>query len=403
MKLSEELEWRGFISQHTFKNLSDIDNNSLKFYWGADPSSDSLTIGNLAPAMMVRHFIEHGHKAVLLVGGATGLIGDPKEQERSQKTVDEISSNKEAIRKQYDNIFRGAQYEIVDNYDWFKNINYLDFLRDIGKNVPLSSMLAREFVQTRLGIDGGGISYAEFSYSLIQGYDFLHLFKEKDVTLQLCGSDQWGNVIAGIDLIRRKESSEANALAMPLIINKSTGIKFGKSESGAVWLDPNKTSAFSFYQFWLNVDDSSVVDYLKIYTMLSKDEIINLESSQKTNPEKRDAQKALAFEVTKLIHGEERAQSVKKVTSVLFENEDFSTLTSQDLDILSKEIVCVSMPNELLDILIEAKVCKSKNEAKRLIEGNAVAVSGNKVSENTTINKNSLIKIGKNRFILVRQ
>lgn len=403
MKLSEELVWRGFVSQHTFKDLKELDGQTINFYWGADPSSDSLTIGNLAPAMMIRHFIDHGHNAFLLIGGATGLIGDPKDEERIQKSEEEIKKNKESIKKQYDTIFKNKNYQIVDNYDWFKEIKYLDFLRDIGKNVPLSSMLGREFVQSRLGNEGSGISYAEFSYSLIQGYDFLHLFKNHAVTLQLCGSDQWGNVVAGLDLIRRKESGEANALSMPLIVNKNTGVKFGKSEAGAIWLDQNKTSVYSFYQFWLNVDDESVIDYLKIYTMLSKDKIDRLEKSRNENPENREAQKALAHEVTSLIHGDNRAESVRKVIAVLFDNEDLETLSSSELDILSQEIPKVSLPNDILNALIESTLCSSKNEAKRLLEGRAVSVSGKKITENYTLDKNTLIKVGKNRFILVRQ
>lgn len=403
MKLSEELVWRGFVSQHTFKDLKELDGQTINFYWGADPSSDSLTIGNLAPAMMIRHFIDHGHNAFLLIGGATGLIGDPKDEERIQKSEEEIKKNKESIKKQYDTIFKNKNYQIVDNYDWFKDIKYLDFLRDIGKNVPLSSMLGREFVQSRLGNEGSGISYAEFSYSLIQGYDFLHLFKNHAVTLQLCGSDQWGNVVAGLDLIRRKESGEANALSMPLIVNKNTGVKFGKSEAGAIWLDQNKTSVYSFYQFWLNVDDESVIDYLKIYTMLSKDKIDRLEKSRNENPENREAQKALAHEVTSLIHGDNRAESVRKVIAVLFDNEDLETLSSSELDILSQEIPKVSLPNDILNALIESTLCSSKNEAKRLLEGRAVSVSGKKITENYTLDKNTLIKVGKNRFILVRQ
>lgn len=403
MKLSEELVWRGFVSQHTFKDLKELDGQTINFYWGADPSSDSLTIGNLAPAMMIRHFIDHGHNAFLLIGGATGLIGDPKDEERIQKSEEEIKKNKESIKKQYDTIFKNKNYQIVDNYDWFKDIKYLDFLRDIGKNVPLSSMLGREFVQSRLGNEGSGISYAEFSYSLIQGYDFLHLFKNHAVTLQLCGSDQWGNVVAGLDLIRRKESGEANALSMPLIVNKNTGVKFGKSEAGAIWLDQNKTSVYSFYQFWLNVDDESVIDYLKIYTMLSKDKIDLLEKSRNENPENREAQKTLAHQVTSLIHGDNRAESVRKVIAVLFDNEDLETLSSSELDILSQEIPKVSFPNDILNALIESTLCSSKNEAKRLLEGRAVSVSGKKITENYTLDKNTLIKVGKNRFILVRQ
>src|SRR5665647_300285 len=260
MNLSEELLWRGFVNQTTLKDLSILDTQPLSFYWGVDPSADSMTIGNLAAAMMVRHFIDHGHKAYLLVGGATGMIGDPdgKADERNLKTLDEIAHNKQAIAGQYSQVFASKDFTLVDNYDWFKDINYIDFLRMVGKNVPISQMLGRDFVQSRIGEDGSGISYAEFSYSLIQGYDFLHLSRAFGVTLQVCGADQWGNSIAGVDLIRRLDAKEAHVYSTPLIINKTTGVKFGKSEGGAVWLDSTKTSVYAFYQFWLNLDDASV-------------------------------------------------------------------------------------------------------------------------------------------------
>jgi tyrosyl-tRNA synthetase len=217
MTLSEELAWRGFSNQRTYQSITAVDQKPITFYWGVDPSADSMQVGNLAIAMMVRHFIEHGHKAVLLVGGATGMIGDPdgKTEERSLKTVEEISENKTKIADQYKRIFAGLPFEIVDNYDWFKDMRYLDFLRQVGKHMPMSQMLQREFVQTRLGEAGSGISYAEFSYALIQGYDFLHLYKEKGVTLQVAGSDQWGNCIAGVELIRRVANGEAHIWSAP--------------------------------------------------------------------------------------------------------------------------------------------------------------------------------------------
>ncbi|MCA9327865.1 tyrosine--tRNA ligase, partial [Candidatus Saccharibacteria bacterium] len=231
MTLSEELAWRGFTNQTTYKDVGVLDDASqpITFYWGVDPSADSMTVGNLAIAMMVRHFIQHGHKAVLLVGGATGMIGDPdgKKEERDLKSLEEIERNKYAISTQYKTVFAGQDFEIVDNYDWFKGMGYLQFLREIGKHVPMRQMLGREFVQSRLQEDGAGISYAEFSYSLIQGYDFLHLFREKGVTLQLCGADQWGNSIAGVELVRRIAGGEAHIWSAPLVVNASTGVKFG--------------------------------------------------------------------------------------------------------------------------------------------------------------------------------
>jgi tyrosyl-tRNA synthetase len=404
MKLSEELQWRGFINQTTYDDLSQLDQAPISFYWGVDPSADSMTIGNFAAAMMVRHFIDHGHKAFLLVGGATGMIGDPdgKKDERNLKTLDEIAKNKAGIAEQYKTAFAGQDFTIVDNYDWFKNINYLDFLRDVGKNVPMSQMLGRDFVKSRLGDDGSGISYAEFSYSLIQGYDFLHLFREHGVTLQVCGADQWGNSIAGVDLIRRIEGGEAHVYSTPLVINKATGVKFGKSEGGAVWLDPKKTSTYKFYQFWLNVDDEGAVDYAKIYTLLSKDEIEELATKQQANPSAREAQKTLAREVTALVHGKERQESVERVTEVLFGQKDIHELNSDDLDALAGEIPTLATGKTIVEVLAESGNATSNGEARRLITGGAVSVNGEKIAEDRQLADLSLVKKGKNSFILVR-
>lgn len=404
MKLSEELQWRGFVNQTTFKDLNQLDAEPISFYFGVDPSADSMTIGNLAAAMMVRHFIDHGHKAFLLVGGATGMIGDPdgKANERNLKTLDEIAKNKAGIASEYSRIFNGQDFTLVDNYDWFKNINYLDFLRTVGKHVPMSQMLGRDFVQARLGENGAGISYAEFSYSLIQGYDFVHLYREHGVTLQVCGADQWGNSIAGVDLIRRLEAAEAHVYSTPLVINKATGVKFGKSEGGAVWLNPAKTSVYKFYQFWLNVDDEGVIDYAKIYTLLSKDAIDALASEQHQNPGARTVQKALAREVTTLVHGKERCESVQRVTEVLFGDMQVDELTDDDLDALAEEIPAVSTGKTVVESLVEGKIAASNGEARRLIIGGAVSVNGEKITEDTLLHELSLIKKGKNSFILVR-
>lgn len=404
MKLSEELKWRGFINQTTYQDITILDREPIYFYWGVDPSSDSMTIGNLAAGMMVRHFIDYGHKAFLLVGGATGMIGDPdgKSNERNLKTLEEITKNKNAIADQYRQIFAGKEFTIVDNYDWFKDMNYLDFLRSVGKYVPLNQMLGRDFVQKRLGNDGSGISYAEFSYSLIQGYDFVHLFRNHGVTLQVCGSDQWGNSIAGVDLIRRIEGKEAHVYTTPLIMNKATGLKFGKSEGGAIWLSSEKTSVYKFYQFWLNVDDMGVADYLKVYTLLSKQEIEDLIDKTNNNPSDRFAQKALAHEVTKLVHGPERTAEVERVISVLFGNEDITSLSADDLDVLSNEIPYCRLGINVIEALVDSGLASSNGEARRLLTGSAVSINGKKVTENLIINDVSLLKKGKNSFILVK-
>lgn len=404
MTLSEELTWRGFVNQMTFDDIKQLDGEPIKFYWGVDPSARSMTIGNFSIAMMILHMIKHGHQAYLLVGGATGMIGDPdgKKDERNLKTLDEIAKNKEGIARQYSTVFEGQDFTMVDNYDWFKDMNYLTFLREVGKHVPLSNMLGRDFVQARLGQDGSGISYAEFSYSLIQGYDFVHLYREHGVTLQVCGADQWGNSIAGVDLLRRMEGVEAHVYSAPLVVNKATGVKFGKSEGGAVWLDPELTSVYKFYQFWLNVDDEGAIDYAKIYTLLSKEEIEGLIEKQRQDPSARDAQKTLAYEVTKLVHGEARTRSVMRVTDVLFGGADFASLNDDDLDALAAEIPTVNQGKLVTDLLVDAEVVGSKGEARRLIAGGAISLNGHKVAEDTEVTTRSLIKKGKNSFVLVR-
>ena len=404
MTLSEELTWRGFVNQMTYPDIKALDGSPISFYWGVDPSADSMTIGNFAAAMMVRHFINAGHKAYLLVGGATGMIGDPdgKKDERNLKTLDEIAKNKAGLAAEYEKIFAGQPFEVVDNYDWFKDMNYLTFLREVGKHVPMSQMLGREFIKARLGEGGEGISYAEFSYALIQGYDFLDLYRNYGVTLQLCGADQWGNSIAGVDLIRRIEGGEAHVYSTPLVINKATGVKFGKSEDGAVWLNPSKTSVYKFYQFWLNADDEGVVDYAKIYTLLNKEEIDRMAEEVATSPGAREAQKTLAREVTKIVHGAERTASVEKVTAVLFGGESFESLSSDEVDMLAVEIPTTSTGTTIVEALVAAGAAKSNGEARRLIEGGAVSLNGEKVSEDKTIERTSLLKKGKNTFILAR-
>lgn len=404
MKLSEELTWRGFVNQTTLTDINELDKGPLSFYFGVDPSADSMQIGNFASAMMVRHFINAGHKAYLLVGGATGLIGDPdgKKDERELRDADVVAKNTRSIAEQFERVFDGKDFTIVNNADWFKDINYVDFLHQIGKHVPLSSMIGREFVQSRLGEDGSGISYAEFSYSLIQAYDFLHLNREFGVTLQLCGGDQWGNSIAGVDLIRRIEGSEAHVYSAPLVMNKATGRKFGKTEGGAIWLDEKKTSVYKFYQFWLNSDDLGVVDYAKIFTLLDRNAIADMERQVAENPGAREAQKTLAFEVTKLVHGEDRAKSAERVTAVLFGGGSFSDLSDADVELLSYEIPSVSVGLTAIGALVDAGIAKSNGEARRLIEGGGVSVSGEKLVADKIIDAPALVKKGKNSFVLVR-
>lgn len=403
MKLTDELKWRGFVNQTTFKSKKPLDDGQLTFYLGVDPSADSMQVGNLAIVMMVRQFIKHGHRAVLLVGGATGLIGDPdgKADERLLKTEAQVVANKKAIASQYKQLLADQDFEIVDNYDWFKKMNYLEFLRDVGKHIPLRQMMGREFVQTRLNTTG--ISYAEFSYVLIQAYDFLHLFQEKGVSLQLCGADQWGNCIAGVDLIRRVTGQEANVWSAPLVIDKSTGRKFGKSEGGAIWLDARKTSPFKFYQFWLNTDDESVLDFLKIYTPLEKGQIDRVMKQFLADKKSRLAQKTLAYEVTKLVHGEPAAISVQSATEALFNNKNFQLLGTAELDTLKTELIVVSPGPNLAITLASTGLAQSATDARRLIQGGAVRLNGQKVASADYVFQDglNLLKVGKNKFALV--
>ena len=386
MTLSEELTWRGFVNQTTYKDLTALDGHPITFYWGVDPSADSMTIGNLAAAMMVRHFIDHGHKAILLVGGATGMIGDPdgKKQERDLLTLEQIEQNKQGISAQYKKVFAGQDFQIVDNYDWFKSMGYLEFLRDVGKHVPMRQMLGRDFVQSRLGDDGAGISYAEFSYSLIQGYDFLHLYRDYGVTLQVCGADQWGNSITGVDLIRRIEGAEAHVYSTPLIVNKTTGVKFGKSEDGAVWLDAAKTTPTQFYQFWVNLDDAGVEDYLKVYTLLPKEEIEEVMAQHHQNPGARLAQIKLAVEVTRIVHGEEQLAIAHDVTAYLT-GADVGHAEGDALATLRQEIPAVksTVDGSLVDALVASGLASSNTEARRFLSENAISVNGQKVQRDT--------------------
>ncbi len=404
MTLSEELTWRGFVNQMTFADITELDRETRTFYWGVDPSADSMTIGHLAPAMMIRHFINHGHKAILLAGGATGLIGDPdgKKQERDLKTVEEIQKNVDGIVAQYQGVFAGQEFDLVNNIDWFRDLGYLQFLREIGKHMSMTQLLDRDFIKSRIGEGGEGISYAEFSYALIQGYDFLHLYREKGATLQVAGADQWGNSISGVSLIRKLENAEAHVFTTPLIINKQTGVKFGKSEAGAVWLDPAKTSPYKFYQFWLNCDDETSEDLIKIYTMLDKETVEGVIANHRENPGARLLQKTLAREVTELIHGRDRRESVERVTAVLFGGEDFGSLNDADLDALAAEIPTVAKGNSVIETLTASGVVASNGEAKRLIAGGAVSINGQKITDDSQITDVSLVKKGKNNFVLVR-
>ncbi len=441
MKLSEELLWRGFTAETTIKNPEDLDTRENKqFYWGADPSADSLTIGNLAALMMCATFIRHGYKPYLLVGGATGQIGDPKENgERDLKSLDEVNHNKSCLKTQIENVLTNAiadgsgissedhklcraassvseeedsetiNISMVDNYDWFKDMNYLAFLREVGKTFSMTQLLDRQFVQNRIGEGGSGISYAEFSYTLIQGYDFLHLYRTYGIDLQLCGADQYGNCTSGIHMIKRLENATADVWSTPLVIDPVTGRKFGKSEGNAVWLaskdngSGNFTSVFDFYQFWLNQPDSSVEYLLKIYTTLDKPEIDQILEDHAKAPEKRLAQRKLAFGATAVVHGEKNAKAVEKLTNLLFSKDaDFSTLTPEDFKSFAEFFPSTTVGKNIIDILVETGLCTSKTEAKKAVVAGAISANGVKIiDETTTIDYPAIIKKGKNKFAVI--
>ena len=403
MQLSEELQWRGFWNQTTFTNDKLIDLENFTLYLGTDPSADSLHVGHLAVYMMVRHFLERGHKVFLLVGGGTGMIGDMRDtEERSLLSYAEIEHNKRALKAQVSQIFAGRDFTLVDNADWLGNLELLPFLRDIGKNFNMADLIGREFFKARID-NGKGLSFAEFTYTLLQGYDFWHLFKHHGVNLQIGGSDQWGNLVSGVELIRKKENAEVYAMTAPLLINKSTGRKFGKSEGGAVWLDENKTSVYKFYQFWLNVDDESAIEYMKIFTMLDRDTIEAIAENHAVNPGARSAQKVLAREVTDIVHGVNRRESVERVTEVLFGGGDFRQLSDDDLDALAKEIPRVDVGVGVIEALVVSGAVSSNGEAKRLLKSGAISLNGEKIAEDQAVNTTSLLKKGKNTFVLIME
>ena len=403
MKLSEELQWRGFWNQTTFTDDKLIDSENFTLYLGTDPSADSLHVGHLAVYMMVRHFLERGHKVFLLVGGGTGMIGDMRDtEERNLLPYEEIEHNKQALKSQVSRIFAGRDFTLVDNADWLAELELLPFLRDIGKNFNMADLVSREFFKARIN-NGKGLSFAEFTYTLLQGYDFWHLFNQYGVNLQIGGSDQWGNLLSGVDLIRKKENTEVYAMTAPLLINKSTGRKFGKSEGGAVWLDENKTSVYKFYQFWLNVDDESAIEYMKIFTMLDRDTIEAIAENHAVNPGARSAQKVLAREVTDIVHGSARRESVERVNEVLFGGGDFKKLSDDDLGALAEEIPCVDAGIDVIEALVESGAVGSNGEAKRLLKSGAISLNGEKLAENKVVNDASLLKKGKNTFVLIME
>ena len=376
MKLYDELVWRGLIDNVSDDKVKEmINNGGVTFYIGTDPTGDSLHIGHYSTFSMALRLKKAGHNPILLVGGATGLIGDPKPTaERPMITRQQLDYNYKHLRKQVEEIFG---FEVVNNYDWSKDINFIDYLRDYGKYFNLNYMLNKETVKSRLDI---GITYTEFSYMIMQALDFMHLYQTKGCTLQIGGSDQWGNITSGIELVRKKLGKEIYGLTMPLI-TKADGTKFGKSEGGAIWLDKTKTTPYEMYQFFLNSEDSKVIEYLKKLTFLSIEEIQELEQKHQTSPEKREAHKRLTEEVITFLHGKEEYNKAVKMSEALFSG-DIKSLTKEEIEICFKGVPEVTITSlNLLDTLIQSKICSSKREAREFITNGAISINGDKITD----------------------
>ena len=385
MTLFEDLKWRGLIKDIAGEE-SDLqkvlDGSPFSFYWGTDPTADSLHLGHYSSLCMAKRLANAGHHPVLLCGGATGRIGDPRPTaEREIISEETVNRNIQSIHNQIDRLIDGKA-ELVDNYDWMKDYTFLNFLRDIGKYINVNYMLDKDIIRRRLET---GITFAEFSYMLMQGYDFLHLYQTKNCIMQVAGSDQWGNITTGVDLIRKVLYKTAYAFTMPLILDP-TGKKFGKSEGNALWLDKNKTSAYEIYQYLINADDSKVLEYLKVFTFLSKEQIEDVYAQQQAAPETRIAQKTLAWEVVKDIHGKDEADNAVLVSQKLFAG-DFSGLSVQDIKAGMKGVPSFPFEKDepVIDILVNNKIASSKREARDFLKANAISVNGKPVSDETAL------------------
>ena len=416
MELLQDLTWRGIIYQQTDEEgLKDtLSKEPISLYCGVDPTADSMHIGHLLPFLTLRRFQQHGHRPIVLVGGATGLIGDPsgKSEERKLQTLETVQDNVAGIKKQLESIF---QFEgengaiMVNNYDWAGSMDVVTFLRDIGKHIGVNYMLAKDTIANRLET---GISFTEFTYTILQAMDFLHLYEHHNCRLQIGGSDQWGNITSGLELIRKvqSEGSKAYGLTIPLV-TKADGTKFGKTESGAIWLDPEKTTPYEFYQFWINTADADVVKYLKIFTFLSHEEIEQLDKAVQEEPHLRKAQKVLAEEMTRLIHGENSLQQAIKISQALFSG-DVSSLSAAEIAQGFKDVPAYTSHNEenLVDLLVAAKISPSKRQAREDISNGAVTVNGEKITDTTYAltetdrieGQFTIIRRGKKKYTLIK-
>lgn len=421
MTLSENIVWRGFVNQMTHPELSErLDNDALTFYCGFDPTADSLHIGHLLAAMGVAHLQRGGHRPIILVGGGTGLIGDPsgKKDERSLLSLERVAENALCLRAQLEHFvdFEGSNAAIMaNNAEWLCKLPLIDFLRDIGKHFSVNAMLNRDSVRLRLQDREHGISYTEFTYSLLQAYDYLHLCQQYDCRLQVGGSDQWGNIVSGMDLTRRLTGKETYGLTFPLV-TKSDGTKFGKSESGNVWLDPKRTSPYKFYQFWINQADADTGHYLRLFTFLEREDIEDLERKTVEEPQKRAAQRRLAEETTRMVHGEAALKNAVHASEAMF-GGDLDGLDEETLLDVFSEVPSASVPRAqltgakpLLDVLVESGVFPSKGEARRMVKNGGLYLNNRRIdTEDTRFDANSLItgnmavvRKGKKNYHLLR-
>ena len=392
MTLYEDLEWRGLIKDVAGEDIKDkLNNEKISFYWGTDPTADSLHLGHYSSLITAKRLAKAGHHPILLVGGATGLIGDPRPTaERELIAKETVEKNIEGIKAQVLRIFDGNA-EIVNNYDWMKDFSFLDFLRDIGKYINVSYMLGKDIISRRLE---SGITFAEFSYTLIQGYDFLHLFRSKNCILQAEGADQWGNITTGLELIRKIEGKEAYGFTMPLVLDKY-GNKFGKSAGNALWLDINKTSSYELYQYLINVDDSMVGSYLRIFTFLSREEIEELEAKNAAAPELREAHKALAREIITDLHGEAEYEKAVNISNALFSG-NVKALSLAYIKFGFRDVPTVEIEDNgttLIDLLVNNKICSSRREAREFLNAGSITLNGDKVTdENLAITRDLAIE-----------
>ena len=379
MTLFEELEWRGLVKDLAGDDIKDkLNNTEMTFYWGTDPTADSLHIGHYSSLVTAKRLAKAGHHPILLVGGATGLIGDPRPTaEREIISKETVQKNLEGLSKQVKEIV-GGDVEVVNNNDWMKEFSFTDFLRDVGKYVNINYMLDKDIIRRRLD---SGITFAEFSYTLIQGYDFLHLYREKGVTLQAAGSDQWGNITTGIDLIRKITGEQAYGFTMPLILD-ANGKKFGKSEGNALWLDETKTTSYELYQYLINSEDEKVEDYLKVFTFLKPEEITDIMKKHKKEPHLRLAQKTLATEIITDLHGKESAEQAIKISESLFSG-DIKSFTSKDIEVAFKGLTPFEITEDtnVVDLLVNGRICSSKREAREFVNNSSITLNGDKVTD----------------------